>query len=440
MPELIEQQINLFADELPSMDDFKSLSAFINSGESNRAKFIEELENNLSKTSPSAKLAAGIGLCMVGRYQEAIENLESATDCMEKHIYLARAYREAGRYEQAVNCYDESLKKGADKLNITLEKAETFRRAGDFETAESELKSCSNFDSVSADYHFQLGRLYEIRGLYDKAAENYEKAIELAPQHQKALFHLAYRCDLSGDESAAIDYYRQIASYPPVRVSALLNLAVLYEDIGAYNRAAQCVDKVLKFHPNHQRALLFKKDIESSKTMFYDEEKEKRKSRKNQILEMPISDFELSVRSRNCLRKMKIHTLGDLLRISEAELLSYKNFGETSLREIKKILESKSLNLGMSIEDKQSGASAAYEDADSEEPSAEEKLLARPVDDLQLSVRAKKCLENLNLRSLNDLTRKTDAELLGVKNFGATSLNEIKRALEKFGLSLRKLE
>ena len=69
-----------------------------------------------------------------------------------------------------------------------------------------------------------------------------------------------------------------------------------------------------------------------------------------------------------------------------------------------------------------------------------EDLLDKPVDDLQLSVRARKCLENLNLRLISELTRKTEAELLGVKNFGLTSLNEIKKALANLGLSLRSLD
>ena len=135
---------------------------------------------------------------------------------------------------------------------------------------------------------------------------------------------------------------------------------MLYEDAGEYNKALQCVNEVLQHHPNHRRAILFRKDIESSRTMYYDEEKEKRRTRKNQILETPISDFELSVRSRNCLKKMNIHTLGDLLNITEAELLSYKNFGETSLREIKQILEGKALRLGQSIEE--STMTADYEE------------------------------------------------------------------------------
>ena len=300
-----------------------------------------------------------------------------------------------------------------------------------------ELKTCTNYENVSAEYHFQVARLQEAQGFYEEAIDNYKAALELSPTHQKALFHLAYRCDLSGDEEAAIGYYKQIVTGNQVYVSALLNLAVLYEDHGELNKASQCVDTVLKFHPNHQRALLFKKDIESSKTMFYDEEKEKKKTRKNQILETPISDFELSVRSRNCLKKMNIITLGDLLNISEAELLSYKNFGETSLREIKALLDTKGLHLGMALEEKL----AATETSDmGGAEDKDEQLLGKSIDDLQLSVRSRKCLQKLELRTLDDLTRKTEAELLGCKNFGVTSLNEIKKAIGNLGLSLRKLD
>ena len=56
---------------------------------------------------------------------------------------------------------------------------------------------------------------------------------------------------------------------------------------------------------------------------------------------MPVANFELSVRSRNCLEKMGIETIGDLTRTTEAELLSSKNFGETSLFEIREMLTSK---------------------------------------------------------------------------------------------------
>jgi DNA-directed RNA polymerase subunit alpha len=436
MESTVEFQVNLFADELPTMEEITKLSHFVHSSEANEIKFAEQLETKTAGTSTKELLPVGIGLFVLGRFGEAVEKLQKAKDCMEKFIYLAFALRRTGKFEQAIASLQKSLDNGADKLNITLEKAATHRNASNFEAAAKELKTCENFENASAEYHYQLGRLQEAQGLYEKAMNNYETTLELAPNHQRALFHLAYRCDLSGDEEAAIDYYKQIVSGTPVYVSALLNLAVLYEDKDKFEKACQCIDKVLEFHPNHKRSLLFKKDIESSKIMIYDEEKEKKKTHKNQILETPISDFELSVRSRNCLKKMNIDTIGDLLNITESELLSYKNFGETSLREIKTILESKGLHLGMALEEKK----FPLDEPTSSNTLADQGLLSKTADDLQLSVRARKCLQKLNLHTIGELTQKTEAELLGCKNFGVTSLNEIKRSLANLGLSLRSLD
>jgi len=429
-------EINLFGEQLPSMDQLKALSQAIHSSESNRLKFAEQLEGQMNRTSADAVLAAGIGLVMLGRPAEAVEKLQKGRDCLEKFTYLAFALRQSNKPKEAIDSFEKTLKLGAEALSVNLEKAATYRQARDLEAAEKELQACANFENVSAEYHYQLGRLQEAQGLYDEAVENYKTVLELAPDHHRALFHLAYRHDLSGYESAAIDYYKQAITSSPAYVSALLNLAVLYEDRGEFEKAGLCVDKVLECHPNHPRANLFRKDVESSKTMYYDEEREKKRSRKNQILDTPISDFELSVRSRNCLRKMNIRTLGDLLNITEAELLSYKNFGETSLREIKAILETKNLRLGMALEDKAIPAGETAGPGTSEDQG----LLNKLVDDLQLSVRARKCLQKLNLHSVGELTRTTEAELLGCKNFGVTSLNEIKKALGGLGLSLRSLD
>lgn len=436
MEPITKSDIDLFADNLPSMHEIKKLSDFVHSSESNQIAFSEQVEANMAKTSAKTAFAVGIGLFILARFAEAAKKLKKAKDCKEKFIYSAFAFRRMGEFDRAIENLQKSLDYEADTLSVTLEKVATYRCASNFDAAAKELKTCANFENVSAEYHYQLARLQQAQGLYDEAMDNYKTALELSPNHQRALFYLAYRCDLSGDEDAAIDYYRQIVSTHPVYVSALMNLAVLYEDIGQFDKAARCIDKVLDSHPNHQRAILFKKDIESSKTMFYDEEKEKKITRKTQILETPISDFELSVRSRNCLEKMNIRTVGDLLNITEAELLSYKNFGETSLQEIKVILESKSLHLGMYLEEKQFSTAETSEHDIAEDQSLTNKF----VDDLQLSVRSRTCLQKLGIRTIGDLVRRTDAELLGVKNFGVTSLNEIKKALTNLGLSLRNLD
>jgi DNA-directed RNA polymerase subunit alpha len=430
--------LDLFADKQLSLEEIARLSEIVHSSEKNRIHFAGQVEANMSKTGHKALLDVGIGLFILGRSAEGFEKLNKAKDGKEKFMYLAFALRRLRRFNEAVESLQRSLSFEADRFTVAMEKAATYRIAGEFQAAEKQLASCANFGNVSAEYHYQRGRLREAQGAYDQAVVDYRAAVDLSPHHQRALFHLAFRCDLAGDEEAAIDYYKQIASGSPVYVSALLNLAVLYEDSAQLDKATQCVDAVLETHPNHQRALLFKKDIDSSKTMFYDEEREKKKTRKSQILETPISDFELSVRSRNCLKKMKIETLGDLLRISEAELLSYKNFGETSLREIKAILEPKGLHLGMAVEEEHI-APVEVEDT-AVVPDEEKGLRSKSVEDLQLSVRARKCLVKLSIHTIGELTARTDAELLGCKNFGVTSLNEVKKALADLGLSLRSLD
>ncbi|MCU0914023.1 MAG: tetratricopeptide repeat protein [Planctomycetes bacterium] len=436
MEQTAELQVHLFREQLPSMDELRTLSHLVHCSESNQQRFAEQVEQHLSKTSPLTLLETGIGLFILGRDTEAVVKLQKGQDCREKFMYLAFAQRRLRRFDEALQSLQRAKDAGAEALNVSLERVATYRYAGNMEAAAKEIRTCANFANVSAEYHYQLARLQEVQGEYDKAIENCKTALQLAPNHQRALFHLAYRYDLSGFEDEAIEHYKKVVATSPTYVSALLNLAVLYEDRGEFEKASACVDKVLEAHPNHPRANLFHRDVESSKTMFYDEEREKKKSRKNQILETPISDFELSVRSRNCLRKMNLRTLGDLLNITEAELLSYKNFGETSLREIKAVLEQKGLHLGQALEDKQ-----LQPDEPEPQGSPEDRgLLNKSVDDLQLSVRARKCLQKLNIRTLGELVRTTDAELLGCKNFGVTSLNEIKRMLSGFGLSLRSLD
>jgi len=67
-------------------------------------------------------------------------------------------------------------------------------------------------------------------------------------------------------------------------------------------------------------------------------------------LNKPVSELELSVRSANCLREAKIQTIEDLVKKTEQDMLKYRNFGKKSLSEIKGILESMGLHLGMDVD------------------------------------------------------------------------------------------
>lgn len=67
------------------------------------------------------------------------------------------------------------------------------------------------------------------------------------------------------------------------------------------------------------------------------------------MLLMSINEIELSVRSANCIASANIATIGELVQKNEQEMLRYRNFGKKSLNEIKEIIETMGLRLGMAI-------------------------------------------------------------------------------------------
>ncbi len=297
----------------------------------------------------------------------------------------------------------------------------------------------TSINERAAEEYYRRGQDAEKEGNHERAVEFFERALNENPDHEMACFRLAVLYDRRADDAKAIELYERICTSPPVHINALINLAILYEDNNHYDEAHRCLDAVLRTHPNHPRARLYMKDVESARSMYYDEDMDRRGDRRDAVMNIPITDFELSVRSRNCLKKMNLKTIGDLLRTSEPELLSYKNFGETSLNEIKALLASKGFRLGQAAEEGKPGIlprrapSLVVGNVSAD-------VLGKSVADLELSVRSRKALQRLNINSLAELASRTEDELLGCKNFGQTSLNEIKQQLASFGMELRKLE
>ena len=70
----------------------------------------------------------------------------------------------------------------------------------------------------------------------------------------------------------------------------------------------------------------------------------------NEHLDKSVEELELSVRSYNCLKNANIRTIRELVQKTEPEMLKTKNFGRKSLNEIKEILSSMGLSLGMKLD------------------------------------------------------------------------------------------
>jgi len=385
--------------------------------------------------SPAAAVRQGVCYFLLGRYRIAIETLTQADGGAIAHFYLAKSYFAQENYDKASASYEAAATGGYDHDECTLGRAEATRYGGDPVKALETLDGLSGAVEQTAEYLYQRGATVsslnsnpvEVRALY-------ERAVEADSTHAGAAFGLAKEHDRYGDDGNAIRLYEKATERFPAHVGSLLNLGLLYEDLAEYAKATQCYQRILDVYPNQERANLFFKDAQASCDMYYDEEAQKQRDRISQVLNIPVSDFELSVRSRNCLQKMGIKTLGDLTRSSEQDLLNSKNFGETSLVEIRDMLSSKGLALGQFSHD-QPEQEPAF-DVSGMSPD-EQALLERPIADLGLSVRARKAMVRLGLNTIGEVIRRSGDDLLECKNFGVTSLTEIREKLTKFNIKLR---
>ncbi|MDD5544044.1 MAG: DNA-directed RNA polymerase subunit alpha [Acidobacteriia bacterium] len=82
-----------------------------------------------------------------------------------------------------------------------------------------------------------------------------------------------------------------------------------------------------------------------------EEEAPKKEAKTNEYLDRSVEELELSVRSNNCLKNANIKTIRDLVQKTESEMLKTKNFGRKSLNEIKEILATMGLSLGMKFDE-----------------------------------------------------------------------------------------
>jgi DNA-directed RNA polymerase subunit alpha len=395
---------------------------------------VAELESSEDR-SPAAAVRLGVCYYLLGRYWNSVETLKSGDGGALALFYLARSHFALEQYEPAVEAYQAASKAGYESDVCALAQAEALRAAGQAPRALETLDKLSGAVEQTAEYLYQRGATVSaLSGSPAEVIALFERAVAADPKHSGALFGLAMENDRHGNDDAAIELYeRSIVRYP-AHVGSLLNLGVLYEDRTQYDRALGCYQRILETYPNHPRARLFLKDVNASRDMFYDEDEKRRRDRLSQVMNVPVTDFELSVRSRNCLQKMGVMTLGDLAKTSEAELLASKNFGETSLVEIREMMDAKGLSLGMMAKETMTPEPAYEPEVMTPDEAA---LLDRPISDLNLSVRARKCMVRLGINTVAELVRRTGDDLLECKNFGVTSLNEVREKLTIKNLKLR---
>ncbi len=377
------------------------------------------------------KLKAAIGRFLLGQEARALELLGQQKNELAFYI-RARIYLGRGDCQRALKEIAPIADKKQNCLPAQRVRADAAAQIGDVALVEKAGKEIQRHHGDSADASYVVGLQRELDGEYDEAVRSWQQALAIDPTHSGALFRLGYHQALRGDTETAIDLYERLCNQKPAPVGALLNLGILFEDEEDYQLARNCFQRILDFDPNHPRARLYLQDVSASSSQYYDEEKRRNEDKHAAVLGIPVTDFELSVRSRNCLANMNVRSLGDLISLSEPELLAFKNFGETSLTEIKQILNQKGLTLGMLPPKPDANIGLrALEGVD------RSTAIHKPVGDLDLSVRSRRALDTLGVRSLGELIGLSEQQLLACKNFGQTSLMELKKKLEAYGLVLK---
>ena len=284
---------------------------------------------------------------------------------------------------------------------------------------------------------YLVGRLKEEELLWQEALEYYDKALAAEPELAAAAFRRAYLLDLRGAEEEAVEDYRTAAVGRARYAGAMVNLGLMYEERNDLERAIACYRQAARVMPrSHHARVLLEGAVESTQELF-DEAERKEMERVQKLLRTPITEFELSVRSRNCLNRMGIRTLWDIVQKTEEELLAHKNFGEVSLREIKRLLASRGLRLGMRRDLSPQKAVREMLSSAAEGGATDPELLGQPVSSLELSGRAARALERLGVKTIGELVGYTEKELLSLPNFGQVSLQEVRSRLAQLGLSFK---
>ena len=157
------------------------------------------------------------------------------------------------------------------------------------------------------------------------------------------------------EETRAIGRLRLDASFSPVlrlaysvesaRVEQRTDLDKLVLDLET-NGTIDPEEAIRRAATILQQQLAVFVDLEGEKEV----EPEKKEDQIDPVLLRPVDDLELTVRSANCLKAENIYYIGDLIQRTEVELLKTPNLGKKSLTEIKDILASRGLSLGMRLE------------------------------------------------------------------------------------------
>lgn len=186
----------------------------------------------------------------------------------ETYFLLGQMYEEERSPTLVIEMYNELLKLYPDDETVAASIIDAYSRAlarhpeaTIYQEKREEVlgayEQLSKRKKYTANDYWNLGFLYEQVGGFEEAVRYYRKALELQPNHQKALYNLAYSYQASGDVKTALELYDRLLHFYPKFAGAYLNMGVIYNTMGDSAKAEYMYQKVIRLEPNNAQAYLY---------------------------------------------------------------------------------------------------------------------------------------------------------------------------------------
>lgn len=185
-------------------------------------------------------------LCAGGRYDEAIEIYEqlidNSTDKADSYYGIASCYSSKGDQKKAIDYYEKAIEENAENYSYYIGEYNAYLLNNDVEKAYQTLEGALSIKDTSDTATLYKGEIYYMTGTLDKAKENLEVARELG--FDEATYFLAKICKENEDIDGAITYYEEYVSSKEGKTSALAvkELVGLYLCTKEYDSAQKLND------------------------------------------------------------------------------------------------------------------------------------------------------------------------------------------------------
>jgi tetratricopeptide (TPR) repeat protein len=190
-------------------------------------------------------------------YDEARQFLEKAVELdpifAVAHLYLAWVYSELGN----TTARNEAYRKAKDFSEKATDKERLYIEAAYANTIEREpekrfriLKQMAKKYPKEKRVHTSLGLYYSTRNMFSQAIEEYNKALELDPNHGASINQLAYAYADMGDFERAIEYFERYASVSPGDANPIDSMGELYFRMGRLDEAITKYKEALEMKPD----------------------------------------------------------------------------------------------------------------------------------------------------------------------------------------------